>query len=275
MIRNPNENKVLWRLTAVLSLITALVGVFNPGIYSKVVRTDLIPWVFGQDMMTIVASVIILLLTIRIKKEDSKKQIVILGILGYLFYAYGIYAIERVYNELYYFYLAIFGLSFWSIVYGVASIRQEILQKVELSGLMRNISSGFSLFVALVFNALWIIQLLPLIQTGEKIEFLYSVYILDLCFIMPAFMILGIMALRKAGLGLLLIPAMFILAFTLIFSLAVSEMVKPLYDLTITIGGLGPSLILSILFLILAALHLRKLKLDLEEAWEEYKSCPG
>jgi ABC-type antimicrobial peptide transport system permease subunit len=80
---------------------------------------------------------------------------------------------------------------------------------------------------------------------------------------MPAFLILGIMGLRKAGLGLLLIPAMLILGFTLIFSLAVSEMVKPLYDLTITIGGLGPSLILSILFLILAALHLRKLKLDL------------
>lgn len=65
---------------------------------------------------------------------------------------------------------------------------------------------------------------------------------------------------------MLLIPAMFILGFTLIFSLAVSEMVKPLYDLTIDIAGLGPSLVLSILFLVLAALHLRKLKLDLEEA---------
>ena len=113
----------------------------------------------------------------------------ILGILGYLFYAYGIYVIERVYNVLYYFYLAIFGLSFWSIVYGIASIRQEILQKVELSRLIRNISAGFSLFVALVFNALWIIQLLPLIKTGEKIEFLYSINILDLCFIMSTFMI--------------------------------------------------------------------------------------
>ena len=140
------------------------------------------------------------------------------------------------------------------------------MQKVELPGLMRNISAGFSLFVALVISALWIIQLLPLIQTGEKIEFLYSVYILDLCFIMPAFVILGTMALKKAGLGLLLIPAIFILGFTIIFSLVLSEMVKPLYDLTITIGELGPSLILSILFLILAALHLRKLKLDLEEA---------
>ena len=127
---------------------------------------------------------------------------------------------------------------------------------------MRNISAGFSLLVAVVFNILWIIQLLPLVQSGEKIEFLYSVYILDLCFIMPAFVIIGIMAAKKAVLGLLLIPAMFILGFILIISLAVSETVKPLYDLTINTGGLVPSLVLSTLFLVLAALHLRKLKIN-------------
>ena len=262
MVQNLGTNKILWLLTALLSLSAALVGVLSPGIFSKVISTDIMPGVFGQDMMTIVASVIILLLAIRVKKEDSKKQIVILGILGYLFYAYGIYVIEQVYNVLYYLYLVIFGLSFWSMVYGVAKIRWEVLQKVQVPRLMRNVSAGFSLFVALVFNILWIVQLLPLIQTGEKIEFLYSVYILDLCFIMPAFVIIGIMTVKKVGLGLLLIPAMFILGFTLIFSLAVSEVVKVLYDSTIDIAGLGPSLALSILFLVLAALHLRKLKIS-------------
>jgi len=151
MIRDPSRNKILWWLTAVLSLIVAPAGVFSPSIYSKVVSTDLMPAIFGQDLITIVASIIILLLTIRIKKEDSKKQIVILGI----------------------------------------------------------------------------------------------------------------MAIKKKGLGLLLIPAIFILGFTLIFSLAVSEIVKPLYDSAIDIAGLGSSLVLSIVFLILAAQHLRKLKLDL------------
>jgi len=266
MVRNLGTNKTMWLLTALFSLAAALVGVLSPSIYSKVVSVDIIPAVVGQDLMTIVASIIILLLAIRIKKEDSKKQIVILGILGYLFYAYGIYVIERLYNVLYYLYLAIFGLSFWSIAYCVAKIRPEILQKVQVPGLIRNVSAGFSLLVAVVFNVLWIVQLLPLVQAGEKIEFLYSVYILDLCFIMPAFVILGIMALKKAGLGLLLIPAMFILGFTLIFSLAVSEMVKPLYDLTVDIGGLGPSLVLSIIFLVLAALHMWKLQIGSERS---------
>ena len=260
MIGNIRANKVLWILTAVLSLAAALVGVISPGIYDKVISADIMPGVFGQDLMTIVASVIILALAIGIKQDNTKKQIVILGILGYLFYAFGIYVIERVYNVFYYLYLAIFSLSFWSMVYGVASIRRDALEKIELPGKIRGVSAGFSLFVALVFNILWIIQLLPLVQAGDKIEFLYSIYILDLCFIMPALIVLGIMTARNKGLGLLLTPAVFILGFTLIFSLAVSESVKPLYDMTVSAAGLVPSLVLSGLFLPLTFLHFRKLK---------------
>lgn len=87
---------------------------------------------------------------------------------------------------------------------------------------------------------------------------------------MPAFVILGIMVIKIKGLGLLLIPAIYIyiLGFTLIFSLAVSEMVKLLYDSVIDIAGLGSSLVFSIMFLILTAQHLRKLKLELEEIFK-------
>ena len=265
MHRSVSTNKVLWLLAAAVALIAALVGVFDPNIYGRVIRSDLMPAVFGQDLMTIAASLIILLLIFQTREEDPKKQIVILGLIGYLFYAYGIYVIERVYNMLYYLYLAIFGLSFWSAAYGVTTISPQVLRKARLPGLMRNISAGFSLLIAFVFNVLWIIQLLPLIKTGEKIEFLYSVYVLDLCFIMPAFVIIGVMLARNKGLGLLLTPAMFVLGFTLIFSLAVSETVKPLYDLTIDVGGLVSSVVLSMLFLLLAVLHLRKLKLQSEE----------
>lgn len=262
MIRNLSTNKILWLSTAVLSLTAALIGVIYPAIYNEVVIDDIMPGVFGQDLLTILASVTILLLLIRLREENWIRQIVILGILGYLFYAFGIYVIERLYNLLYYLYLIIFTLSFWSIVYGSAVIHREALHEVSLSGLMRNLSGGFSLLVALVFNILWIAELLPLVQTGEKIEFYYSIFILDLCFIMPAFIILGVMTIKNRGLGLLLMPAIFILGFTLIFSLAVSETVRPLFDLTVSPGELISSLALSILFLVLAVFHLRKLKIN-------------
>jgi hypothetical protein len=266
LVRNLGKNRIIWLVTVSLSLIAALSGVFRPGLYSKVISGDIMPGVFGQDLMSIAASLAILFLLIRIKEQDSTKHILILSIIGYLFYAYGIYVIERVYTVLYFVYLAIFGLSFWSLVYGAASIRQDIRQKASLSRLMRNLSAGFSLLVALIFDALWISALLPLLQAGEKIEFLYSVYILDLCFIMPAFILTAILVIKGKGLGLLLLPVMFVLGFTLIFSLVVAEAVKPFYYLAIDAGALGSSLALSLAFLALTVFYLRSLKINGEKS---------
>ena len=47
-----------------------------------------------------------------------------------------------------------------------------------------------------------------------------------------------------------------ILGFTLIFSLVIGELVKPLYQLTPDMSGLTMSLLLSLLFLVLAGFHL-------------------
>lgn len=80
--------------------------------------------------------------------------------------------------------------------------------------------------VALIFYPLWIGMLLPLMQTGEQIDSLYSIFVLDLCFIMPAFLILSVLTYRDHGTGLLLLPAIYVLGFTLIFSLAVGDLVK-------------------------------------------------
>ncbi|MBI3942536.1 MAG: hypothetical protein HY326_05935 [Chloroflexi bacterium] len=61
---------------------------------------------------------------------------------------------------------------------------------------------------------------------------------------------------------LLLAPAIFILGFTEIFSLAVAELLKPFYNLTTDMGGFWSSLILSLLFLVTAAFQLRSLKIS-------------
>ena len=58
---------------------------------------------------------------------------------------------------------------------------------------------------------------------------------------------------------------MFFLGFTLIFSLAVSELVKPLYALPVSIIAFLPALILSLLLLVFAILHLRKMDIEADE----------
>jgi hypothetical protein len=124
---------------------------------------------------------------------------------------------------------------------------------------MRWLSVGFSLFIALMFNALWISSLLSLIRSGQKPEYLYSVYVLDLAFIMPAFVITALLSARNDGLGFLLTPAMYVLGFGLLLPVGLGELLKLIYGSMPDPGGLGLYLGLSILFLILAVLHLRDL----------------
>ena len=261
MIRNLGANRILWLLNALLSLIAAFAGVLRPGIYSRVVSTEILPGVISQDWLTVLAGFILLFFTLRGNQADPKKQITILGPLGYLFYAYGIYAIEQVYNVLYFLYLAIFGLSFYSLIYAVASIPTEILQAVEVPGPIRKISVGFSLFIAVLFSLLWIAMLVPLIQSGQRIEYKYSIYILDLSFIMPAFAILALMAARNRGLGLILTPALYILGATLLFPVGLGEIIKPFFNLPVNLSEVPLYFGISILFFILAAIYLRNLKI--------------
>jgi hypothetical protein len=98
-------------------------------------------------------------------------------------------------------------------------------------------------------------------QTGQRIDSLYSIFILDLCFIMPAFLILSLLTYRNHRTGLLLLPALYVLGFTLIFSLAVGELVKPLFGSAPGVPALLAALALSGLFLVLGFLHLAKLRI--------------
>ncbi len=262
MIRNLNVNKVLWLILATAALAVALVGVLQPSIYAKVISNEVMAGTISQDLVTTVAAIVMLICTIAAREGDVVRPIIIWGIAGYLFYAYGIYVIERVYNMLYLAYMGIFALSFYSLVYGVASIRPETRSAVSLSKLTRRLSIGVSLFIPFMFGLLWTSKLLPMLQSGLKPEFYYSVYILDLCFIMPAYVILAVMMIRRDGLGLLLAPAMFILGVTLLFPVGIGELLKPIYGAPIDWSGLKLYLGLSLFFLVVALLHIRNMKID-------------
>ena len=259
MIDNIFTNRTLWFLNGLLSLVAAVIGVVNFEIYDGVVGAEILPGVVSQDVLTIVAAVLLLFLSLRSSEAAAKRQIVVLGLLGYLFYAYGIYAIEQIYNSLYFLYLALFGLSFYSLIYGAASLRSEIVRQVSLPDLVRKLAVGFSLFIAIFFSLIWILALVPLLQSGERIENLYSIYILDLSFIMPAFAILAVMMARKKGLGLVLTPAMYVLGATLLFPVGLGELFKPAFDMAIEPGGLVLYFGVSALFLLMIVVYLRKL----------------
>ena len=73
MIKNLKANKTLWLFIAGLSLIAASIGVLNQNIYIKVIKSDLLPGTVAQDVITIIASLLLLFLIARINEADVKK----------------------------------------------------------------------------------------------------------------------------------------------------------------------------------------------------------
>lgn len=261
MVTHINFHRILWAITGVLTLVAAALGLGNPRIYDRIVSEELVPGAYSQDLLSAVAALGLLYLVFTTSADRMKHQIVALGLLGYLFYAYGIYVIERAYNGLYLVYMAIFTLAFWAMVYAGAHLRRD-LPRPALSKTLRLVSASGAILQPLIFYPLWIGMLLPLMQTGEQIDSLYSIFVLDLCFIMPAFLILSVLTYRNHEIGLLLLPAIYVLGFTLIFSLAVGEMVKPMFNATLSPAAFWPALVLSLLFLVLGVLHLSKLRVE-------------
>lgn len=261
LIQNLNTNKVLWLLTSVLALIAASVGFAHSSIYDQVVSSELMPGIFSQDLITIIISLIAIVLIVGLKEDSARKQITILGMIGYFFYGYGILVIEQLYTPLYFVYMAIFSLSTYSIIYSVISLKGAI-PKFTISKNIRVLSVVFLVIVPLVFIPLWSSQIIPLIQSGEKLEFLFSVYILDLCFLMPLFVLTAIKTARNTNVGLLLAPALLFVGFMVLVPLPLGELVKPLlFNMSMDTGGLALFLILSMIFITLAIVNLVSLKI--------------
>lgn len=260
MLTHLKLHRSLWALTGLLTLPAATAGLWRPEIYAGIVREDIIPGAYSQDLISAAAAIGLLYLALTPHSARAKPQIIVLGLLGYLFYAYGIYVIERAYNAWYLAYMAIFALSFWSLVCAGTRLRIDSSQP-SLPRKLRLASATGALLQPLIFYPLWIAMLLPLMSTGEQIDSLYSIFILDLCFIMPAFLILSVLTYRSQAMGLILLPALYVLGFTLIFSLAVGEAVKPLFNAALNPASFWPSLTLSLFFLVLGTLHLLRLRL--------------
>jgi hypothetical protein len=261
MIKNLAFNKTLYLLTGVLSLVAAVAGVLDTGMYGPVVSARIMPGVFTQDLLVILGSLVMVGLAARMRSDDYRKAITIFGILGFLFYAYGIYAMEQLYTALYPLYLAILALSFYALAYGLASLERSAIEGLELPSILRYAAAGYGVFIAVMFNFIWIGQLIPLLQRGDRIEYTFSIFIIDLVFIMPAFVIAAVLAVRKRALGVVGLPALFIVGVGILSPLALAELLKPVrYGLAVDPGEFWLYAVLSLVFLVFAAVYLIALK---------------
>ena len=262
MVRNLKLAKIFWVITTTLTFLAALGGVLFKGIYTDLFSIDYLPGAFPQDVLTLLVCLLLFILIARTKEKDVKSQVVILGLLGSFFYLYGIFTMERVYTWFYLLYAAVFSASFWTIIYSLAGFKAASFANLRLNSGMRITTAVVSILIAVLFTFLWTMALIPLMREHNRIEYLYSIYILDLCFVMPAFVFTAIQSLRRMPLGILMGPAIMILGFFVIFPLSLNELAKPSFGLPINYGSMAVSVLFSAIMLTIATLQLKMIHFD-------------
>ncbi|MFW6288838.1 MAG: hypothetical protein ACOC2Q_03560 [Spirochaetota bacterium] len=254
-------NKGLWVLTALSALVASVVGVVHPAVYEGVVDPAILPGVFTQDLLVLIAAAILLVLALAMKEDSHRSRIVGAGILGFFFYAYGIYSIEQVYTFWYYLYLLVFALSFYSLIYLLVTFDYTAVALMDQPPAVRYLCGGYSIFVAIMFTIIWTARLFPLLETGDRIEYLFSIFIIDLVFVMPAMAIAGVLAARRRPLGIVGVPALFVLGVGILSPLALAELIKPMrYGMPTVPEELWLYLALSVVFAVLTGIFLKTLR---------------
>ncbi len=257
MMPNLRLAKIFWTIPVAGAFVASLCGVIWRDIYVGLFAPEFLPGALPQDILTLLLCPFLFLHIVRVQRDELRRQVVIAGLIGSLLYLYGIFTIERVYNALYLVYALIFASSFWSLVYGLSALREESLAGWTPPRGIARVTAWSSIVIAVIFTALWTAALVPIMREHTRIEYLYSIYILDLCFIMPAFFITGVMTLRGKPIGTLLGPAIMLLGFFVIFPLGLNELSKPSFGLPVAYGPMAVSFLFAAYLLGLAVLQLR------------------
>ncbi|HZT05463.1 MAG TPA: hypothetical protein VFC51_00390 [Chloroflexota bacterium] len=211
----PSRAPVLLSIAAMaLSLIGSAAGFFIPGVYR-----DAPVWAAaarGSDLVNLVMALPTLAASMILARRGSiRGQLVWLGALGYLLYAYAIYAFDVAFNELFLVYVAALGLVFWALVTLLPQVHPSVVYGRRREGMPRRLVAGYLVVVASATFALWVRQDIQALVSGVTPAGVRAagiptdpVHVLDLAFFLPILWIAGVRLWQGKPTGYLLAGAL-------------------------------------------------------------------
>lgn len=207
-------------LDALLVLLASASGIFLKSIYARETPSWAVQGI-GQDIVNLVAVVVLFISAYFVNKESVKAVLVWSGVLLYLIYAYVIYAFDVHFNSLFLVYVAILGLSFYALAGNVIHMHLDQLQAAFSANTRARPVSAFLLLLGVVFYLLWLSEEIPALVTGKIPQSVAvanlptnPVHVLDLGLYLPAMIITALLLWRRKLVGYLL--AVPLLVFTIL-----------------------------------------------------------
>ena len=248
--------RVLAALIALSALTASAAGIIVPGLYKPIASDEAMPFTYGQDIISLIASIMLLF---TIPSKGIKSHIFQVGIVGYLFYAYAPYVLGTLYTYMYFMYMAVLGLSIFYFINAFTGIAYEKLE-LTISAPLRIALAICCLVIVVYFAPQWISAIWKNIQTNtwpgsDRFRTIYYVYILDLCFVLPVCAVTSVLLLQKRNLGLVLGGVIPIFGCALMVSVTAGFACQPLFQQKMSFSDVFQFSIITLIFLILSAFY--------------------
>jgi hypothetical protein len=197
-------------LIALLVLLASGAGWFLKSTYARETPSWVIQ-AMGQDIANVVSALTLLVAVSFAGKGSLKALLVWMGVLITLLYSSVIYAFAVHFNRLFLVYVAILGLSFYTLVGSVIRLPLDRLQSFFATTRRTRLVSVFLSLVGVLFFLLWLKEDIPALLAGTVPQSVIQsglltnpVHVLDLGLYLPAMLITAIFLWRGRLLGYLL-----------------------------------------------------------------------
>ncbi|CAL8967721.1 hypothetical protein CELL_00070 [Cellulomonas sp. T2.31MG-18] len=199
---------------ATVGMIASGIGLASVhAIYGQETRS-FVDQAIAQDLVNlVVAGPATLLLAWLAWRGSVRAHLLWTGVLTFTVYNYVIYTMSIHVGPLFLAWVAVLGLTFFSLVGGLRAARPPVVA-ATLAGAPRRVVGWYLIVIAAVFTILWLSDIVPAVlagrpPTGAADLALPSnpVHVLDLAVFLPAVLAIGRLVLLRRPLGLALAPA--------------------------------------------------------------------
>jgi hypothetical protein len=256
--RSPRATTRIWLwLTGPIAFLVAIaagVGFFIDDLYRDAPVNA--AQAVGQDLITLVVALPVLVVSAILALHGSMRaHLVWLGALGYLVYTYASYALAIEFNSLFLVYVALLGLSLYTLIGGLATMDFAEIKAHFSRGTPVKAVSIFLGVVAVLFYLMWLSEDIPALLAGEVPQGVMEaeaptdvVHVLDMALLLPANVLTAIWLWRRRALGYALAGTL--LSFLSLLVLAVISMLvfQVLYGVAAVVEALGIAVVFGVVF---------------------------
>ena len=196
-----------WWLTLSVALLAAAGRLAADRIYNQETSV-LFDQATAQDVVTLLpVAPLLAFLAVSARRGSLSAFLCLPGLLAFTVYNYAIYAFSIHFGPLFLVWVAILGLSIFTLVGALATADMPAI-KQRFAGRAMPRPAWFLIVVAVLFVLLWLSEIVPSLLAGDPSRSARDwnvptnpVHVLDLAFFLPAAVTSGILLLRRRPLG--------------------------------------------------------------------------